>query len=259
MIRPNFGKSQAMLDDALLQEFIHGFYGYGSFAAPWWFIGMEERGGNDEAEIAGRLSAWDIRGCLELEDAAEYHREFGVTKFWQDSPPTQPTWRQLLRLMLTAKLNRKEPVELSQIRQYQRDNWGRHGNETCLLELLPLPSPNAQEWHYNSWTRISQLSSRESYSDWLLPNRMEFIRQQIGKHRPNFVIFYGKRYFEFWQEIAYGASRSDDPNGFSIWKSDATTFVAVPHPRYERTNLFWTIVGIRLAKAGRMTKKASNS
>lgn len=70
-----------MLDDQLLDDFIQKFRGYGSYEAPWWFIGMEEGGGNDEVELASRLSAWDKRGRLELEDIAEYHREFGVTKF----------------------------------------------------------------------------------------------------------------------------------------------------------------------------------
>lgn len=208
---------------------------------------MEEGGGDDEAEIASRLSAWDRRGRLELEDVAEYHREFGVTKFWRDKPPTQPTWRQLIRLVLTAKLNRQKSVELLQIRQYQRDHWGKHGDEACLLELLPLPSPKAKVWHYNTWSNVSQLSSRESYREWLLSKRAEFIRQQIGKHRPKFVVFYGKKYFKRWQEIANVSSRIDDPDGCAIWKSKATTFVAVPHPSSKRANVFWTTVGSRLA------------
>ena len=236
-----------MLDDQLLHDFIRKFRGYGSYKSPWWFIGMEEGGGIDEAEISRRLSAWAKRGRLELEDIAEYHREFGVTKFWRDNPPTQPTWRQLLRLMLTAKLNQKEPIDLRQIRQYQRDSLGRHGNETCLLELLPLPSPKADAWRYSTWSNISQLSSRESYREWLLPNRVEFIRHQIEKHRPSVVVFYGKRYFKHWREIASDASRTDDPIGFTTWKSDATTYVAVPHPASKRQSSFWMSAGASLA------------
>ncbi len=33
-----------MLDDHLLQDFIDGFYGYGNYNAPYWFVGMEGGG-----------------------------------------------------------------------------------------------------------------------------------------------------------------------------------------------------------------------
>ncbi len=34
------------LDDALLEAYMDGFYGYGNLAGPYWFIGMEEGGGD---------------------------------------------------------------------------------------------------------------------------------------------------------------------------------------------------------------------
>ena len=236
-----------MLDDVLLQHFLHEFHGYGSYEAPWWFIGMEEGGGNDEAEVIRRLLAWDKRGRLELEDVTEYHREFGVTKFWKTMPPTQPTWRQLIRLLLTAKLNQTGQVTLNQIREYQRDKWGRHGSETCLLDLLPLPSPKANAWGYNVWSNMSQLLSRDSYREWLAPKRIEIIRRQIARHRPKFVVLYGKAYFKYWQEIANIASWTDDPSGFSSPKSGSTIFAADPHPASKWSSSFWTTVGSRLA------------
>ena len=32
-------------DDLLLDEFAHNFYGYGNYGGQFWFIGMEEGGG----------------------------------------------------------------------------------------------------------------------------------------------------------------------------------------------------------------------
>lgn len=235
-----------MLDDLLLQDFIQGFRGYGTFEAPWWFVGMEEGGGNDEAEIARRLSAWDKRGRLELDDVAEFHREFGVSKFWKKNPPTQPTWRKLIRLMLAATMKQASEITLKQIREYQRDHWGRTESETCLLELLPLPSPDSEVWQYDAWSEICQLADRDSYREWMIPSRIEFIRRRIEKYRPKIVVFYGKEYLKYWQEIASVASWTDDSNGFSICESAGTKFVAVPHPASEWANSFWTNIGRRL-------------
>jgi len=67
-----------MLDDRLLADFMLRFYGYGSFSAPIWFVGMEEGGGADLAELTDRLTAWDQGGRSELEDVAQYHKKIRV-------------------------------------------------------------------------------------------------------------------------------------------------------------------------------------
>ena len=41
----------------MLQDSIDKFLGYGSLAAPTWFIGIEERGGKDVSELSARLQA----------------------------------------------------------------------------------------------------------------------------------------------------------------------------------------------------------
>jgi hypothetical protein len=35
-----------MLNDQLLEAFMRGFYGFGNYQAQYWFVGMEEGGGN---------------------------------------------------------------------------------------------------------------------------------------------------------------------------------------------------------------------
>ncbi|MFL7892770.1 MAG: hypothetical protein AB8I56_11970, partial [Anaerolineales bacterium] len=66
-----------MFNDTLLEDFINRFFGYGNFKGKYWFIGMEEGGGNSLEEINRRLDAWDMRGRREVEDVADYHRAFG--------------------------------------------------------------------------------------------------------------------------------------------------------------------------------------
>src|SRR5258706_11670073 len=97
-----------MLDEELLQAFIEGFFGYGSWSAPIWFVGMEEEGGASAGEIALRLEAWSARGRKSLEDLVDYYRAFGVAKYFEDRPARQrtygpllqPTWKQLVRVLL---------------------------------------------------------------------------------------------------------------------------------------------------------------
>jgi len=59
-----------MIDPDLLRRFMHTFYGYGSWSAPLWFVGMEEGGGTTPEEVQRRLNAW--RGG-ELEDLRDFH------------------------------------------------------------------------------------------------------------------------------------------------------------------------------------------
>ena len=40
-----------MLDDKLLEKYIHNFYGYGNLNSSFWFISLEEGGGHSEKEI----------------------------------------------------------------------------------------------------------------------------------------------------------------------------------------------------------------
>lgn len=76
-----------MLDDIILQAFIHTFYGYGTYSAPYWFIGMEEGGGNSPDEISSRLSTWHANGRNEL-----HSLDLSMTRFGGDYPRIQRTW-----------------------------------------------------------------------------------------------------------------------------------------------------------------------
>src|SRR5689334_22041199 len=120
-----------MLDDTLLDAFAHQFYGYGSYGGHFWFIGMEEGGGDSEAEIARRIAVWNARGQQELDDLADYHLAIEVPRYFEAVPPLQPTWAKLIRLLLSAS---GAPLTESAIRAYQRGEWGRTNNDTCLIE-----------------------------------------------------------------------------------------------------------------------------
>src|SRR5713226_7016665 len=96
-------KTSTMFDDQLLTAFINHFYGYGNYDAKYWFVGMEEGGGNDFTEIVKRINAWDSRGRKELEDVAEYHKAIGITRLFDERPRLQTTWNKMIRILLSAE------------------------------------------------------------------------------------------------------------------------------------------------------------
>ena len=57
----------------MLERFIYKFYGSGNFAGNYWFIGMEEGGGDKLEEVLNRLNVWKDLGEQELVDTADFH------------------------------------------------------------------------------------------------------------------------------------------------------------------------------------------
>lgn len=106
--------------------------------------------------------------------------------------PTQTTWRQLIRLLLSYK---GEPTDIESIRAYQRDKWGSSTGETCVVELSGLASPNM---------RTPQ--DRTTF----LATRIERIREEVLTRAPEFIITYGLGYRETWKEIAGGNFDSNE-------------------------------------------------
>lgn len=159
-----------MFDDALLSDFARLHYGYGDFRGDFWFVGMEEGGGDSFEDIERRLQTWRKRGGLELDDVAEYHKEMGITHLFRERPRIQTTWGGLIRILMATK---GRTPSTDDIREYQRDCLGRTVGETCLLELLPLPSPSTKHWFYGEHSRLPYLVNRDAY-------REAFIRRRIG-------------------------------------------------------------------------------
>jgi hypothetical protein len=191
--------SMPTLDDTLLEAFMNHFYGYGRYQAAYWLVGMEEGGGRSLEAVARRLAAWDKRGRQELEDVADYHRELGLSALFRERPTIQPTWGKLIRILLAA--NGQVPTP-NQIRAYQRDSLGRSAGDTCLLELLPLPSPSTDHWLYGRHSQLPYLANRAGYQAALLNKRLAHLQQRLNEYRPSVVLFYSFRYRPYWQQLA---------------------------------------------------------
>ena len=164
-----------MLNDQILAAFMESFYGYGNYQARFWFIGMEEGGGETIADISKRLKAWDERGRNELEDVAGFHKDIGINHLFNKHPELQPTWKQLIRIVLTAT---EQGNDTESIRTYQEKLLGRTDGDTCMLELFPLPSPNTSTWLYGDNSSISYLTDRKTYRKRLANLRIADLKKE---------------------------------------------------------------------------------
>ncbi|MBD2694520.1 hypothetical protein [Anabaena catenula] len=222
--------SQQFFNNELLEKRIETFYGYGNYEGKYWFIGMEEAGGEDFEDINFRINTWEKRGKNEIDDVAEYHEYMG----WWDEK-IQNTWKGLIRITLSA--NGKDNIDVEDIRKYQLDQLGRKDKETCLLELLPLPSPSIDNWIYARHSQLPFLSDREIYRNYCIEKRINHISQRIKEHKPKAVVFYGMGYEYYWRKIAdieftkIEVAKTEDSKKhyFFIGENNQTVFVMAKH------------------------------
>lgn len=236
-----------MLDDSILQEFIDQFLGYGSFEAPFWFVGMEEGGGNSVFEINKRVSVWKEMGGSTLVDLFEYHQKIGLTEFFGDKARLQKTWSKIIRVIFGIH---KCDVDNNGIREYQNRFLGRKDRETCLIELLPLPSPNTSGWLYGEFSQIAYLKDRETYQNKVRSMRAGFIRQQIREFKPKVVLFYGSTYEDIWLSIAdTKVNFTRNSEGVAFGDDGRTQFVITKHPASKGiSNQYFDAVGRQISE-----------
>lgn len=221
---PNLMAEQ--LNNQLLDEFVHNFYGYGSHRAQFWFIGMEEGGGDSFSEVARRLETWGSRGKREVDDVAEYLMDIGITHLHSDRPELQKTWSGLIRILLSCG---GETPTTEQVREYQKTFLGRLTGNTYLAELFPLPSPSLGHWLYAEHSTLPYLASRKVYRQTCLAFRSAHFHKRISEYKPAVVVFYGLSYRKYWQAIA-GVDLRPELDGVYAGRDDATFFVVTRHP-----------------------------
>ena len=222
--------SQQLLNDELLEKRIEKFYGYGNYEGKYWFIGMEEAGGENFDNINLRINTWANRKHKEIDDVAEYHEDM---ECWGGK--IQNTWKGLIRITLSA--NGQDNIDAKDVHKYQLDELGRRDKETCLLELLTLPSPSIDDWIYAKHSQLPFLSDREIYRNYCIEKRINHISQRIKEHKPKAVVFYGMGYEYYWRKIAdieftkIEVAKTEDSKKhyFFIGKNNQTVFVMAKH------------------------------
>jgi hypothetical protein len=230
-----------------LEAFTETFFGYGNLAAPIWFIGLEEGGGKDLAEIEQRLRTWERRGASTTEDLAGFHRDIGVTRFFDGPRPAlQKTWSALMKAL---QAYRQRPADTDTLRQLQASEFGAKNGLAALLELLPLPSKDKSSWIYSSFSAsIPMLASRAKYEATMRPQRIATLRALIAEYRPRAVICYGMSELRAWESLI-DARFSEQRLGKHrcLLNFGASTLSAVvPHPGNARSSEFWQMLGATL-------------
>ena len=219
------------------------WYGYGRWAAPYWFIGMEPGGADD----AKSYEAWEALGADDLIDCRAHHMS-STNPLWtkwhlKDRPPTQPTWRRLIQLMLAYQ---GEPTCLDRVREIQRSDWGSLTGKVALLEVSAIHSPSL---------------SKVDLESPLVKDRLRILRKRLAKDEPEFAVFYGLGYQRYYESVV-GEAFDDD--GFT-W-CGPTLCALTPGPTSARGDAWgraeWWIakgneIRDRLAGATRRTQAGS--
>jgi hypothetical protein len=173
------------IDDDV-REMARQSYGYGSWAAPHWFIGPEQGQGRHEKDddLKPRVEAWRHFGGRELDDCRDFHDRIDEQRWHRERPQLQKTWRRLMLLLMTFLGRQTDDESLS---KYQRDQWGRLSGETCVIELSGLAARSAK-------VRRDRKSFRRE--------RIKIIRERMLHYKPELVVMYGVSEKRHWEAIA---------------------------------------------------------
>lgn len=162
----------------LFEKASEKWFGYGHWSAPYWFVGKEQGGGEDEDHV-GWERVWHDLGEQELIDCRKHHQKMGRHgnfRWHGQNAGIQNTWGSLIRLLLSFKNPTSIPGE-DAIRDYQKTRWGAHDGETVVAEIAGVRAKGAG--HSNPW--------RDKY----LMERIQVYRDRLNEHSPVFVLFYG--------------------------------------------------------------------
>ena len=213
------------MPNALLEEYIHRFWGYGSWNRPVWFLGMEEgilpnNNGNPPVTIQRRLNVWRDRGCHELENAQEFCHLLGLDKYFNAKPDQQPTWDKLTRIYLNIRGGNAEvfqPInnidQHKHIYPFRRNRFGQGKDDFTIIELFPLPSPNGGAWPYAALANdLSYLINRDTYAHTVYAHRAAFLRRMIHIFQPKVILCYGGEHRELYEGIIGATFGPQNPN-----------------------------------------------
>ena len=193
-------------------EKLLAFRGYGNPNGRFWFVGMEEGGGDIESL---RIRADKFSN---LEDLAESHQRFES----HDMSNLISTWR-----IMSAIAGRIGGItdwwDPEYARNYQLNHLGRTNGETYLTEILPLPKRSLNDCPYSDI-----FDSPQDYFEQVYPTQLDSLRTEYAEADPKqqFVFCYGKKYWQYHREIFNFAAFQPALDGKVQWgRNESTVFV----------------------------------
>ena len=254
-----------IVNDELLEAFADTFLTYGPLQAPYWFLGLEEGGGNSEEEVKDQLLEWHNLGRAS-QMGFETKAESGNHFFREINPPLQTTWRQQIRILFNA-LDR--PVNNDAIREFQANSYGRNTPargepNTCVMELFPLPRPNHNYWPYNEISKSPRFQSITAYKEYYSSQRILKIEQLAREHQPEFIVGFCLSEIELFERWL-SSDKTFIGNGVrprkAVFGNIGTTRIVIAHHpncRLSDTNNFYDNLGklLRSDNGGNSLKAA---
>ena len=214
------GASRSKLTSAEWEK-IFSFQGYGNLRGPFWFIGMEEYGDESIQQLLVRTR------FREIEDLARAHDPDMLNWPITASSRLVPTWDIMSQIVLNLS-GQASWFDRKIRRAYQTQKLGRHGGETFLAELLPIPKR-----HVANWPHWMPFASREEYEKQLLPRRIKMLRETFRRSSPAYVFCYGKGYWHHYKGIFPEAAFTPSLKGtVEITRLGRTTIVLTPFFHY---------------------------
>jgi len=219
----------------LVRQAAENWYGYGTWNAPYWFIGPEP-GGHQNPTM---YEAWAQLGGGELVDCRAHHQLANQlnhnqhTRWHDERAVLQPTWRCLTLLL---KIYEGTAIDKETIREYQRLHWGGLNGREAVVEISCVHAQNMNEEN-------EQLPRRQQRP--LLEARIETLRRRIDEHRPTFAVFYGLGIYRGYYEQIVGADF--DRQGYAA--RNGTVCLLSRHPASRGIgNSFWIEQGRELRR-----------
>lgn len=195
-----------LINETALEYWLDHFYGYGSWQAKFWFVALEEGGGDLPEEVAEKLNYFYERPPLDpaLCDVRELFKQ---VSFKVEGPRADlfttlydyrfgseailhGTWKNLI-----AFVHGYNQKALPDLLAYQRKSLAVPSKRSeALIRLYPLPSSNHHAWYY-SWLdlspRLNFLKSRAQYQNHVHETRMAHLLAHIKEYKPEVVLMYG--------------------------------------------------------------------
>lgn len=202
--------------------------GLGNLEAKVWFIGMEP-GGNSASDLA-----WAREWATKFEGSQTVDLHASATAkempFLGQNNRLHSTWSPLIRFQLAYA---GRPTDDESVLRYQREDFATAKGREALLEVSAYSAKG-----------LSEPSPRKKY----LKDRVDRLSACIESiYKPEVVVFYGKTYASYYEEIVHGAF---DATGFR-WLNE--TFCALTLHPYQQFGKspppeFWITLGIEMRR-----------
>jgi hypothetical protein len=219
-----------------IEEMARECYGYGSWSAPYWFIGLEE---GMDGLLQKRIDVWlELGRETGLSDCRAFHEGIGFTKWHQKKPKAalQSTWRPLMLLLMTFL---ERPADKESLREYHVNRWGMTDGETCVIELFGLPATDLQTGAVQRGDHFTLAQIED-----IRQKRLECICGKMDEHKDTlkFVVMYGCKGRKSFEELAKRSLICDE-----VFKRGSTLMAFAPHPgEHGRKNDDWSTLGKKL-------------